>query len=349
MSHPAFTICICPDSQLLRDRVKTLIAARPFEPDSRTGSVSGSMGASFSLPSLSWQRFVFWADEGLTATFWEHLTLQGLFASPKALVLRNAQALPADSLKQLSPVLVSMSSGRGGSPIWPLICFEVGFEKGKAKIPVHIARLPFWLAAEQNGWIEEIPGLTAQTLPAYIRAEAGRHGIAASQQKIQQLAHALPPDAAAVTSELAKLALSTDAQGRLPDDALALAEHSRELGIFELMRIMQQSNDAPAAWRQILEDRLSGENMVFAFISILLREARILWQSLAGPQPYLPPQVAMQKKMVAQSLGFAGVARLWEIALVADKGIKTGERNPDQAFEMLAADLFTLFGRVRAI
>ena len=48
-------------------------------------------------------------------------------------------------------------------------------------------------------------------------------------------------------------------------------------------------------------------------------------------------------------LGFAGVARLWEIALAAEKGIKTGERSPEQAFEMLTADLFRLFGHRRGV
>ncbi len=346
MSHPAFTICICPDSQLLRNRLDALIAAHPFQQGGRGGAPSPKSEDGASRPtSISWQRVVFWADEGLSAAFWENLTLQGLFAVPKALVLRNAHALPADTLKQLSAVLASMAPGRGSSLVWPLVCLEVGFEKGKAKVPAHILRLPFWQTAEQKGWIDEIPGLTPQSLPAYIRSEAARHGIAASPQEIQQLALALPPDAALISSELAKLALCTDSRGRLPSNALELAEHNREVGIFELMRIVQQNGNAPAVWRQILEDRLSGENMVFAFIAILLREARMLWQTLAGPQPYLPAQVAMQKKLAAQSLGFAGIARLWEMALTADKGIKTGERSPDQAFEILAADLFRLFGQ----
>lgn len=343
MSHPAFTICIGPDSQLLRDRLDSLLAPDTDKRKSHVSGQPGPMTGAFSAPPSSWQRFVFWADEGLTASFWEHLTLQGLFASPKALILRNAQLLPADALKQLSPVLSAMAAGRGSSLAWPLLCFEVAFDKGKAKIPVHISRLPFWQTAEQKGWIEEIPGLTSQSVPAYIRTEAARNGIAASQQDLQRLAQALPPDAALISAELAKLALCVDARGKLPADAFALAEHSRELGIFELMRIVQQGGDIPTAWRQIQEDKLAGENMIFAFIAILLREARALWQILAGQPPYLPQQALMQKKMAAQALGFAGIARLWEISLMADKGIKTGERSTEQAFEMLAADLFALF------
>lgn len=278
-------------------------------------------------------------------SFWEHLTLQGLFAEPKALILRNAQALTAESLKPLSAALVSMAKSPG--LIWPLICFEVAFDKGKAKVPAHIPRLPFWRLAEQKGWIEEIPGLAPQTMAAYVREAAVRHGIAASAGEIRELARSLPPDAALIHSELAKLALRVDEKGRLPADFLDLTDHGREVGVFELMRILQGGENAPDAWRRILEDRLSGETMVFACVAVLLREARTFWRILAGEQPYIPPQAAARTTSAARRLGFAGVARLWEISLMADKGIKTGERSPDQALEMLAADLFRLFGPAR--
>lgn len=341
MSRPAFSLCICPDSHLLRVRLDALLAAHP------PGMNAGGHGAN-GEPGGAWQRHVFWGDDGLTPSFWEHLTLQGLFAVPKALVIRNAQALPADTLgKQLAPALQPLIPGRGRalpSPlVWPLICLEVGFEKGKAKVPAHIQKLPFWQEAEARGWIDATPPLAGKALGAFIRAEASRHGLALRPAESALLEEALPPDAALVSSELAKLALMADSEGRLPENAVSFVGQAQELGIFELMRLVQQNSNAPAVWRRILEDRLSGENLVFAFAAIVLREARVLWQCLAGTPPPLPPQVAMQKKMAAQALGFAGLARLWEIALMADKGIKSGERSPDQAFEMLAAELFVLF------
>ena len=158
MSHPAFTICICPDSCLLRKRLDVLIAAHPFGRDGPSVETPPrSTEGPAARQALPWQRLVFWADEGLSSSFWENLTLQGLFAVPKALILRNVNTLPADTLKRLSAVLAAMAAGRGDSLVWPLLCFEVGFEKGKAKIPVHISRLPFWQAAERHGWIDEIP------------------------------------------------------------------------------------------------------------------------------------------------------------------------------------------------
>lgn len=329
MIRPAYSICICPDSRLLRGRLETLLAAHPPE----------EQGA--------WRMHVFWGDEGLGASFWEHLTLQGLFASPKALIIRNAQILTADNLNTLSAKLLPLA----GSPaqplpaplIWPLLCFEVDIEKSKPKIAAHIANLPCFVEAEKRGWVDLTHTLSPASLSAFIRAESERHGLRLRPEELHTLERSLPADAAFVESELMKLALLADPEGRLPHKNLTLGTHTQEITIFELMRILQQRGDPTVAWRQILADKLSGENMIFSFIAILLREARTLWQTLAGPAPYLPPQAALQKKIVADSLGYAGIARLWELALAADKGIKTGERTPDQAFEKLSAGLFLLF------
>lgn len=330
MSRPAFSFCVCADSRLLQTRLDALISAHPPE----------GGGA--------WQRHVFWADEGLSGSFWEHLTLQGLFAVPKALVLRRAESIPADILnKQLSPALLPLAAQATTpslSPVWTFLCLETGFDKGKPKIAPHIQRLPAFQEAEKRGWLDITPPLAGKTLAAFIRSEASRQGLALKDSELAMLLGALPPDASHIASELGKLALAAGPDGRLPQDAALLLDAANELSIFELMRLVQQNRQSQDAWRQILEDRLSGENSVFAFIAILLREARTLWQSLCGGAPHLPGQLAMQKKMAAQSLGLPGIAKIWELALQADKGIKSGERNPDQTFEILAAELFLLFG-----
>ncbi len=354
MNRPPFSFCLCPDSRLLQTRIGALLAAHPpgnGVPDAMGGGLPGlplPKASPEASPSQGWQRFVFWGDEGLPAAFWEHLTLQGLFATPKVLILRNAQNLPAETLKTLSQALEPLARQRDNSLIWPMICLEVAFERGVPKVAAHIQRLPCYALAEKNRWIDSTPGLTSQTIPAHIRAEAARHGLVLDSALTGKLAQTLPPDAAQISSELAKLALASGPDGRLPPEALQLVEQHAEANIFELLRQVQHSSNTPAAWRQILEDRLGGENSVFAFIAILLREGRVLWQTLAGSPPPLPPQAAAAKKIISQSLGAVGIAKLWELALTADKGIKTGERSPEQAFEMLAAELFTLFRSTRS-
>ena len=329
-TRPAYSICLCPDSRLLRKRLDLLLGEHPPQ--------SGG----------EWRRFVFWGDERLSPTFWEHLTLQGLFADPKALILRNAQLLPVEVLKALSDALAPLARGKGTEPaaplLWPFLCLEAPFEKGKARVSASIQRLAFYTTAEQQGWLLTLPGLTREGLPAFIRVEADQLGIQLRPHELALLAEALPPDAAHIGSEMAKLALTTGPDGHLPENLAGQVGQAQELGIFELLRIIQQNRNAPAAWRRILEDRLAGENLVFAFIALLLREARILWQCLAGQPPPLSDQIIRQKKAQGERLGFSGTARIWEFALQADKGIKSGERTPDQAFEILAADIFLLFG-----
>lgn len=343
MNGPPYSLCACPDSFLLQRRINTLLAVSP------------------AAGNTSWQRHVFWGDEGLAPTFWEHLTLHGLFATPKALVIRNAQLLSAETLREVSAALLSLvpkqvrkKDTRAPSPaqssvpqslplIWPLLCLEVDFDKEGPKLPAHIAKLPCVTLARENGWLDVTPPLSGKTLSSFIANEASRLGLRLDSRDIALLAGALPPQAARISTEMEKLALRTGPEGRLPGPLADFVDQTRELGIFELIRAVQQNSNLPAAWRRILEDRLSGDSTVFAFIALLLREARTLWQCLGGKPPYLPPQVAAQKKLAARHLGFAGIARLWELALAADKGIKSGERSPDQAFALLAADLFVLF------
>lgn len=321
MDHPPYTLCLCPDSYLLRLRVESLLS---------THAPSGG-GA--------WQRFVFWGDEPLPQAFWEHLTLQGLFATAKALIIKNAQNIPAEGLRTLSAALLRSPS----ATVWPLVCFEVSFDHGKPKLAPHIQKLPLFRHAEKNNLLDITQGLTQANFTAFISKEAARLGINLTPVQAGQLATLLPMNAQEAGNELAKLALCTTEGGRLPPNPGDIVGHTPELGIFELLRALQQKSSAPAVWRRILEDQLGGDNMVFAFNSLVLREARTLWQILAGEPVYLPPQAAAAKKTLARSLGFSGIARLWELALQADKGIKTGERTPDQAFEALAAELFLFF------
>jgi DNA polymerase-3 subunit delta len=329
MICPAFIVCLCPDSRLLQVRLNHLLTVHKPEGGEER------------------QRFLFWGDEGLTPAFWEHLTLRGLFARPRAVILRRAEMLPVKTLEeQLSPVLtasVAPDGRTGGLPALPFICLECGFEQGKPKIPAHVQRLPFYDVARNFGFLDITPPLSESGLASYIRDEAARSGVRLTAGELSRLAAALPADAALIGSETAKLALLRKEDGQLPEGAVEAVASARELSIFEMMRIVQYHNRAPELWKRILEDRLSGDTSVFGFIALLLREARLLWQSLMGPPPDLSPRIAEQKKLAARSLGPGGTARLWDIALQAEKGIKSGERSPEQAFEMLAANLFMLF------
>ncbi len=316
---PPYTICVCPDSYLLKVRLNTLLAAHP----PATGT---------------WEKYTFWGDEPIPPAFWEHLTLQGLFATNKALIIRNAQNIPAESLRQLSTAIIPSAP-----TVWPILCFETGFERGKPKLAAHIQKLPCYELAIKNKLLDTTMGLDSSTLPVFIREECQRLGIAITKQQEIFLAQILPLDALTASGELAKLALLTDANGNIPQSSFAVLEHAGEITIFELLQSLQTGKNSLSVWQHIQADTLDGDNSVFGFVAIMLREARALWQITMGETPALPPYVIASKKMLAKQIGVAGIAKMWELALQTDKGIKSGELIPEQAFESLAAQLFQLF------
>lgn len=296
--------------------------------------------SSFPPPGGQWERHVFWGDDGLAKDFWEQFSLQGLFAQAKVLIVRQAQNLPAEQWKALSAALGSVAG-----TVWPIICLEVDSERGKPKVPAHIQKLACYGFAEKKGWLEVIPGLDSRSLPGFVLKAAKALGLNMTPQEAQQLAGRLLPDAALVQSDLAKLALLADHQGRLPKNAASLLEHNQDIHIFEMIASIQNNTRQAAVWRQILDERLGGDVSVFGFMKLLQREARVLWQVLHNEPSPLPPSVLGQKRALAQGLGPALIARIFDLLLTAEKGIKTGERSPEQSFDKLAADLFTLFSQ----
>lgn len=331
MNRAGFSICIGPDSVLLRDQIERELGASP---PPATGMMSAAQ---------DWERCVFWGEEPLPADFWDKLTLQGLFSVPRAVILRQAQNLSADTLKKLSTSL-----SRGSDMVWPFICFEVPYEKGKPKLAAHIAKLKFYEFAKQKGWVKEVPPLDQRGIRAFVAKEAEEFGLKLSPAELDRLAPALPPEAGAIRLELGKLSLAAppSSGGKLPPDAFELLNFEPETDIFAFLQALQGARRPEDVWAQYFKESAgSSDAGLFGFLWALLREGRIMWQLLAGEQVFLPGHVIASKTALARSLGYGGLARIWDAALAADKGVKTGERSPHQAFEILIADLFRLFKR----
>jgi DNA polymerase-3 subunit delta len=154
----------------------------------------------------------------------------------------------------------------------------------------------------------------------------------------------MPPDAGAVKLAMAKAALACP-EKRLTGEALSMFEPLREMDVFAFLQGLQSGKNPAAVWGKFMQDQLSSDDAgLFAFLGALQREARILWQLLAGDPVPLPSFLIRNKSSLAKSMGFGKLARIWDLALFADKGVKTGEHSPKQAFELLIAELFQLFG-----
>ena len=314
--RPGYSLCICPDGRLLNNQISDMLAR-------------------FAQPE-PWQREVAWGDEGLDAAFWEALTLQGLIETPRALVVRNANLLPAEIWKRLSRALA-----RPLGKTWLFLCLEGGWEKGQPKIAAHISKLKLFEHARKQDWLWQSPGIDARSLKAYLTAQAKQRQLHFEPGALEALCRVLPLDAAAIDNELGKIALYVE-DGKIDSKAAMLVEHSPAFDIFSLLRHMQAGRSL-AVWQQVLGEEHQQEDMVFPLAGLLLREARILWQLKAGEKPYLHPQDAQAKRELASRMGFTSLARLWELALSAEYAIKSGQYNPEQALHALIAGLGQVF------
>ena len=331
-ARPGFTFCMCPDGRLVRREIDALLAAHPAP-----GGNSGLFAAPSSATEASaWTARSFWGDEELPAVFWEALTLQGLFATPQALILRNAHSLSAETWKNLDKALA-----RAGNLTWPFLCLEGGWEKGQPKIPAHVKKLRCLAHAEAQGWIWKQPTLDLRGIRRYVTDAAKRMGLRLGPGAPEALSASLPADAATIENELEKLSLLTEDR-LISAEQAAFVEHAPDFDIFAFLRQIQAGKSAEV-WKTVLQEERRSDELIFPLLSLLQREARLLWQLRAGESPYLHPSSATAKREAATRLGFTGLSALWEALYTAELSIKSGARSPAQALDALLGDLTRLF------
>ena len=316
-----FRFCVCPDGKLLREHVAAELAAH----DAAGGA---------------WQRHVYWGDEELPPAFWEHMNLAGLFPARRALVIRQAEALPAAVWKRVSAALASPKDH-----CLPFFCLEVAWEKGQAKIPAHVAKLKCLAHAADQGWIWRHAGLDDRNLQSFVRKESAARKLRFAQGALDILCAGLIPDASAVTAELDKLALAAP-DGLVSAELAAQAAHVPAFDIFRFLRLVQGGR-VQNAWTDVLRARRENEGLLFPLIGLLIRDARLLWQLLQGENVRMHPAEADAKRKLAFRLGHKGLTRLFELVFLADLSVKSGERQPEQALDALVADLSLLLAESR--
>ncbi len=343
MSRPGFTFCISPDSALIKQHVEELI--KEFPPDTPAAFSAQPVMPATMPPEGSWSRKVFWSDDGLEDDFWDCFGVQNLFGASRLLLLRNAQALPADTWKKLSKALA-----RANSAIWVILCLEVSFERGQPKIPAHITRLKAYEFANKHGWVWLNPGLNAKVLQDYIKRQSKKLGLEIPPELLPRLAATLPADATAIELELEKLSLSLEednGKNTLAPEHLSLIGTQVDVDVYRVLRSLQNNQNLAEVWSMVLasEKGSGNDKMLFGFLGALVREARVLWQVLFSENVYLPGNILAEKQILARKLGVRKLAELWELALEAEQGVKSGDVSEEQALERLMADLSLLFAK----
>ena len=312
MDRQGFSFLVCTDPELIRDRVDELLD-----------------GSGFAAR-------IFWGDEEPSARYWQTLTVPSMMGPPNAVILRRAEGRDDEFWTRLEPLLAMARPS-----VWPIFCIENEWDKGKSKVPKAVTKGRYWEAARKRGWIWEHPGLTRATVGQEIDRFAVRHGLGFGPGVKKTLAESLPLSTFALRGELEKILLLAGGEKTILTEHLATLETEDAFDIFAFLRSLQTPQGRRKAWNRLLNDpAMSSGDMVFPVASLMLREARQLWQLLHGEdnKVQLYPSLKSEKKQLAQRLGPVRISRFWDMALKADTDIKTGRLKPAQALENLVKE-----------
>ena len=318
MARQGFSILVCADPELIKDRVAELL--------------EGSDGFA---PQ------VFWGDEDLPARYWQSLTMPVMMGPPRAVILRRAQDQGEDFWTKIESALAMART-----TIWPMLCLEGEWKAGKPAIAKHIAKGRYWTVARTKGWTWEHPGLSRNTIGLELDRFATRHGLAFAPGVKKHLGESLPLSTIALRNELNKILLRAGDDTTITPAHLDALTTEEPFDIFAFLRGLQTPAGKKAAWDRILNDpAMASGDMIFPISALLVREARQLWQLAHGEdgKVIMHPGVKAEKKKLAQRLGPLRIGRFWDLALRADTDIKTGRLKPAQAMECLIRDVQRLW------
>lgn len=320
MARPGLLFLICPDAELIHEQV------------------AGVMREAKQAETKA-----FWGDDDkpLPGSFWQDLQVTGLFSTPKALVVRRAHQLKAEHWDKLSAAMKSKAS-----EVTLLLCLEGEWNKNKPPIPAVAKKREIYTQAEQRGLIWQHPGLTQATMGQFVQAWAEREGLRLGPGAQQALSQALPPDARAARLELEKIALAATNGVAEVVHAQLIAPH-KEMDFFQFTDALSKGGDLGAVWQRVLQDHLKQprDQMLFPLMASVAREARMMMLIATGEEGRIKahPYVKKLKTPLARRLGPAKIARIFDLLLEAELGVKTGERRPEQALDMLVARLSVLY------
>lgn len=312
MTRQGFSILVCSDPELIKDRVADLLQGSDFA--ART----------------------FWGDEELSARYWQTLTVPSMMGPPNAVILRRAQDQPDEFWSRMEPLLAMARPS-----VWPMFCFEGEWKSGKPNVAKGVTKGRYWAVAQKRGWIWEHPGLSRANIGQEMDRFAARNGLSLGPGVKKLLAESLPLTTIALRNELEKILLLTGEEKTVQPEHLVALDTDAAFDLFVFLRSLQTPLGRQQAWDRLLNDpAMASGDMLFPVASLMLREARQLWQLLHGEdgKVQLYPSLKTEKKRLAERLGPARIARFWDLALKADTDIKTGRLRPAQAMENLVKD-----------
>lgn len=277
MTRQGFSFLVCPDPELIKDRLNETLCPSGF--------------------SIR----IFWGDEELGPGYWQALTVPAMMGPPNAVVLRRAQDQPEDFWSRLEPLLAMARSS-----VWPVFCLEGDWKSGKPSPPKAVTKGKYWPVAQKRGWIWEHPGLSRATIGLELDKFASANGLVFAPGIKKTLAESLPLSTIALRNELEKILLLTGEDRTVGPIQLATLNGQDELDVFAFLRSLQTPVGRKAAWTSLLNDpEMTSGDMIFPVSALLVREARILWQLLHGQDEAvnLYPSLKGEKKEIGTKAG----------------------------------------------
>ena len=319
MEIPGFYFCNCPDASLSKQHVDSLL-------ESFDGIWQNKV-----------EKHVFWPDELADSKFWNTLTLQTLIPTPKLIIVRAAHTILAADWKKISSAV-----GVPRNAILPVFFLESAWEKGTAKIPAHITKLKCFEFAKKKNWKYDNIGINDNNISNYLVQEGKKVGLQFDRDTLNMLRETTIPDSLFIQNLFSQLSLFAEDGKITPQVISQVTAYAPEMVIFDLIRDMENANFSNI-WQRLALENDKGESFLFPLISLLARDARILWQANAGENPYLHPSIKEIKTRKAKKLGFSGIAEIFRIVLDADFSVKSGRNDPLQALEKVIVDYSSLF------
>lgn len=313
--RPGFSILICPDPQLTREKLESL--AREYAP--RGGEL---------------KKFLFWGDEPPNDRFWEALSQRGLFAEDKLVITRKAHEWGASVWKEISRQLASPRER-----VLPVFCLEGEWDKGKAKIPAYILKTGCMSFAEKKKWVWTQPPLNDINLRAYASKTARALGLNVSSALLEKFCASITPDAGQAKNALEKLSLVAGDQP-VTQDMISENCANPESDAFACLRRIE-NGDLKGAWSEIAGDDKGAS--LFFLISLLARELRQIWSLRAGETPWVRPAENSFKRRLAKNLDFRALSDGFAALAEAEFSVKSGKAPPERALEILSVRMTRLF------
>ena len=320
--RPAYSILICPDVQLLRQR-------------------TAELASSFPADSGQWQRHAFWGDEEPSSEFWKLLSLQGLFATRHCIVAHQSEQWNESVWKKISQMLA-----RPSSHCWPIFWLEVPWKNGRPQVPACIARRKCVEFAEKKGWVWRNQGLTGRNMRSHVLARAAALGFTLPDAVVAEICERVPPDGLAIENELLKLRLLlADAEGNDAGRQSGLVAQDaflkEGLDVFACIRLLEEGDLAGVL--NILHQTRAVDGALFILSAMLEREVRTLWQLGVGEAVALPPYIESSKKSLARRISRQGLAQAMTEITSSVLAVKRGYLDDSQSLERTLASLSEIF------